>query len=182
MPDTLPLNSAQYRRSIADFKWIKCLAQRLNPLLRMRLKPGIPRSQATALPTELMCIWFFVMHACLVYLTNKCLNVSDWCLVLGWRIYLILLLYYFFLRSRFQAHTFLFVYMRQTLLSTSVPHRWSIYDFSCLSNVDKVSCPKTQAAAPTKAWNAMGPYYPNSKALPTELTGPTDGEYNSRHI
>ena len=70
------------------------------PMRGMRLKPGMPWSQATALPTELMCIWFFVMHACLVYLTNKCLNVSDWCLVLGWRnisfLYLLFFLFFFF--------------------------------------------------------------------------------------
>ena len=59
--------------------------------------------------------------------------------------------------------------MLDTLVSTSVPHWQSIPDFSCLSNVDKVSCPRTQPAAPTKAPN-LGPYDLNSKALPTELT------------
>ena len=36
----------------------------------------------------------------------------------------------FFLRSLFQAHTF-YLYMHDTLLSTSAPHRPSISDFSC---------------------------------------------------
>ena len=53
--------------------------------------------------------------------------------------------------SPFQAHTFLFVYAWHSAL-TSALHRRSISDFSYLSNVDKVSCPRTQPAAPTKAW------------------------------
>ena len=52
--------------------------------------------------------------------------------------------------SFYLVHTF-YLYMRNTLLLISAPDRRSISDFSCLSNVDKVSCLRTQPAALTKA-------------------------------
>ena len=108
MPNTLPLNSSQYRSSIADFKWIKCLAQGLNPLLRMRLKPGTTRSHATAIPTKLMCIWFSAMHACLIYSP-----INVWMFQIDvsvWDGDFFFLLFFFFIIIFFVAHTILFVY------------------------------------------------------------------------
>ena len=79
-------------------------------------------SQATALLTELMCIWFSVMHACLVYLTNKCLNVSDWCLVLGRRLYLFLLLVYIIFCVQAFRRIHLYLYICLTLWFQSQCH------------------------------------------------------------
>ena len=69
-----------------------------------------------------------------------------------------------FLRSPFQAHTFLFVYMRDTLLSTSAPRRRSISDFSCTCGTRR---------RPDRG-QILGPLGPTTCTLPNELTGPTD--------
>ena len=128
MPDTgtLPFRNCQRNLGIQSHCWlqlIKCLAQGLNPLLRMRLKPGTPTIPSHC-STDRANVYMVLCNACLFHiLTNKCLNVSDWCLVLGWRLYLFFILFFFLWFRLSGAYNFslLHYYMRDTLISTSVP-------------------------------------------------------------
>ena len=63
---------------------------------------------------------------------------------------LLLYIYIYFLRSPFQAHTFLFVYAWHSAFNLSATLAKHLR-LQLFSNVDKVSCPRTQPAAPTKA-------------------------------
>ena len=71
----------------------------------------------------------------------------------------------FFLRSPFQAHTFLLVYMRDTLLSISAPRRRSISDFSCTCGTRR---------RPVRG-QILGPLGHTTCTLPNELTVPITG-------
>ena len=78
-------------------------------------------------------------------------------------LYTCIILFYFFLPLPFQAHTFLFVYMRDTLLSTSAPRRRSISDSSCTCGTRR---------RPGRG-QILGPLGPTTCTLPNELTGHT---------